>query len=128
MSKHEKIVKMALDLLVSREHPLHLGYLGMPMDEVLGDLFHGYRSSSTSGWQLTGEGFMFFGAAFKGFPVKVETPIPLTPRVLVLLDQKAKLPYFLSVRNDILESIDTFDQELALLLTMYGGDIQRALE
>lgn len=127
MNKQEQILEIATARLIEEGHPLSLSITGATPDEILSDLFHGYRKSTGSGWQLTDMGFMVFSAVFKPFHVKVETTTPVNPRILVLLDNQAKFPYFLVIRNSILDSIETFDHDLGFILSMYGGDTIRAL-
>lgn len=127
MTRQEQILQIAIDKLVETGHPLSLTIAGMPIDETVTDMFHGYRRSTGSGWQLTDMGLLVFATVFKPFHVAVEAVTPLNARILVLLEANTTFPYYLTIRNSILEGIDTFDHDLGVLLSMYGGDTVRAL-
>lgn len=128
MTRQEQVCQLMVDHLVKDGHPLSLTVAGISLDTVVDEIFQGYRRSSGSGWQLTDKGFMMMSAVFRALPVKIQTPIPMNARMLVLLDSNCRFPYFLNKKsNDLLESLYLFDQDMAFLLDMHGGDIIAAL-
>ena len=71
--------------------------------------------------RLSISGFKLVQHKFKHYEIKINNKI--TPRVLLLLEKGLKVPYYIKD----LTNIFVFDQDVAVLLTLYSGDLESYL-
>jgi hypothetical protein len=78
------------------------------------------RKKNTGGFRLTEEGYKLLrrGMQIKTYKIKVEEPYKLSNRTMIWIDQHLDSPYFLGT-----DYISVFKEDLAVILTLYQGDV-----
>ena len=119
MSTHELI----LTVLREKLNPdTHSALLALSDEEFRKVLFLNFRTQhgQARGMKLTHIGYALMSECFKSFVIEIEESkkARITNIHWVVLDRECNLPYYYNDNKIVL-----FEEELALLLKLYGGDI-----
>jgi len=124
-SQHTKIVQFLRDSVAKDKHDLERHLIGED-EKVFHKIFQSYRGNNTpKGLMLTWVGYRLLSTYIKSYEIMLPDECRLGSRDLLYLDDRAKMPYYISRGED--ESGGTrlvvFEAKLGIMLKLADGMI-----